>query len=387
MLLDHRPRRARAVNQAFEKGIAGQAVGAVDARRRRFARSVEAFQRRCALQVRGYAPHRVVRRRPHRDQVQRDVNVKGKAGGIDFREAFHDVLGVEARQVEVIELAPATEDFHHHGAGNDVARGKLPRFVVARHEALELDVPQQAALAAQRLAEQKSRRALDVKRGGVELDKLHVGKIRARAIRHGHAVSAGNGRIRGFFVNLPEPAGGQQHRAGANLLEGLSCLVEIEDPSNSAGVGKQVHRIRMRADFDAAKFLRLRDQRAQDARSGRIALRVQHPRARVRAFAREGQLPAVLVEVHSPLDELVDGLGAFFDQNAHGFLAAEAVAGAQRVVKMQVDFVVFGERYGDAALCVLGARLENLALGQHQDATVSRQLNCSSNAGNSAAED
>ena len=111
----------------------------------------------------------------------------------------------------------------------------------------------------------------------------------------------------------------------------------------------------IRANLNGAKRLGFGHQSAQNAGAGRIALRVEHPRARVRPLAREGQFASVLVEAHPPLDELVDGFGPFLDEDSNGFLAAQPVAGAQRVVEMQVDFIVFGERHGDAALRVLGA--------------------------------
>ena len=43
--------------------------------------------------------------------------------------------------------------FADDGAGHDVARRKLLRFVVALHKALEIDVAQDAAFAAQRFGE------------------------------------------------------------------------------------------------------------------------------------------------------------------------------------------------------------------------------------------
>ena len=212
----------------------------MDARRRRLPRGVEPPERRCAVQVCGHAAHRVVRGGPHGNQVRGNVQVIGEACGINFRKALLEALGVEAGQVEVIELAPAAVHFHHQRARNHIARRELGGLVIARHEAIVLDVSEHAALAAQGFRKQKPRGVRHKERRGVELDELHIGKGRARAICHTHAIATSHGRVGGFAVNLTQPAGGEQDRARANLRERLSLLVEIADARDASGIGEEV---------------------------------------------------------------------------------------------------------------------------------------------------
>ena len=84
--------------------------------------------------------------------------------------------------------------------------------MVSLHEPLARRIAQISALAAQRLGKQESRRPFHVQRGGMELDKLDIGDLRARAPGHRHAVSGGDLGIGGFAVDASESAGSQQHR-------------------------------------------------------------------------------------------------------------------------------------------------------------------------------
>ena len=114
---------------------------------------------------------------------------------------------------------------------------------------------------------------------------------------------------------------------------------------------------------------------------------VQHAVAAVRAFAGEGDLGAGAIELRAPLDQLFDARRAFFHQDARGLFVAQAVAGLQRVLQMQADFIVIAERGGDAALRVLRVGLRDLALGQTQHAARGRQFHRGPQAGDARAHD
>ena len=74
--------------------------------------------------------------------------------------------------VLVLPVAPPLADLDGHGAGDDVARGKvLGGGGVALHEALAVGIGEVAALAAHALGDQHAG-AVDA--GRVELDELHV---------------------------------------------------------------------------------------------------------------------------------------------------------------------------------------------------------------------
>jgi len=73
---------------------------------------------------------------------------------------------------------------------------------------LQVDVAQAAALAAQRLREQEAGRTVEVESGGMKLDELHIAQLSAGPAGNGDAVPGGQGRVGGFCVHLPQPAGG-----------------------------------------------------------------------------------------------------------------------------------------------------------------------------------
>ena len=71
---------ASAVDQPFQQGIAGQAVGAVDSRGRHLSGGVQSFERCGAMEVCRDSTHGVMGRRPHGEQVSRDIEIVSKAG-------------------------------------------------------------------------------------------------------------------------------------------------------------------------------------------------------------------------------------------------------------------------------------------------------------------
>src|ERR1700685_228161 len=90
-----------------------------------------------------------------------------------------------------------------------------------------------------------------------------------------------------------------------------------------------------------------------DLAAGRVAIRMQHPVAAVRAFARERDLGSGTVELGAPLHQLLDAAWTFLDQHAGGLFVDQSVAGLQRVLEVERNFVVIAERGGNSALRVL----------------------------------
>ena len=94
---------------------------------------------------------------------------------------------------------------------------------------------------------------------------------------------------------------------------------------------------------------------------------MQHAAAAVGALAGEGQAGALAVEFRAPRDQLLDGRRPFFHQRVHRGAVAQTVAGVERVLLVQRDFVVVAERHGDAALGVFRAGFAKAFLGDHQN--------------------
>jgi hypothetical protein len=96
---------------------------------------------------------------------------------------------------------------------------------------------------------------------------------------------------------------------------------------------------------------------------------MQNAGTRVGAFAAEQQACAigVAIELGPPVDELLDGFGAFFNQRVNRVAIAEAVSSDQRVLLVQIDVVIIAQGDSNAALRVLGGRLGNGILGKDED--------------------
>ena len=236
------------------------------------------------------------------------------------------MLSIETGHVEIDKLTAGLVHLADDGARHNVARRKFSSLMVARHKAFQHNVAQLRALTPQRFRKQEARRSLDKQRGGMKLHKFHVADEGAGAVGHGHAVATGHGGIGGFLVDVPQPARGEQYGAGASASRRGSFLVQVSDSQDGAILNQQFGCKGARIQLNRGERLRLGHQGPQNFTAGRISMGMQHPRAAVGALARKGQLRPVAVEAHSPIDQLVDLYGAFFNQNVDRLLAAEAIA-------------------------------------------------------------
>ena len=108
--------------------------------------------------------------------------------------------------------------------------------------------------------------------------------------------------------------------------------------------------------MDVLVLVQFAQQRTHDFLAGEVR-RVQDAVVAVAAF--EVQVKLRLVgriggELHAPLDELADGVGAALGQDVHGFLLAEARARFERVVDMELELVRLFGNGSDSALCIVG---------------------------------
>jgi len=121
-------------------------------------------------------------------------------------------------------------------------------------------------------------------------------------------------------------------------------------------------------DLNVGQCLGFRPQRAQNFAAGRISVSVQNAIAAMRAFAGEGKFGSVAIELGAPLNQFIDPLGTFFDENLGSFDVAQSVAGVERVLKVESDFIFVAERGGDSALGILRSGVGDFAFGEDNDA-------------------
>ena len=118
--------------------------------------------------------------------------------------------------------------------------------------------------------------------------------------------------------------------------------------------------------MDVLVLVQFAQQRAHDFLAGEVG-RMQDAVVAVAAF--EVQVELGLVdgrggELHAPLYELPDGVGAALGEDVHRFLFAEAGASFERVVDMELELVCFFSDGGNAALSVVGGSVGLRALGE-----------------------
>ena len=378
---------ARAEDETFEEGIAGEAIGAMDAGGSGFTGSVKAGDGGASPKIGFDAAHYEVRGGTDGSEVAGKIEAIAEARGVDAWETlFEELLGLGGH-VEIDMLAVGFVHFADDGARDDIARSKLLSFVVALHEAFEMDIAEDATFAAECFAEEESRGAFDGESGGMELHEFHVGEHGASFVGDGHAITGGDIGIGGFTVELAEPAGGEENGASADFVERVIGFVEEANADDAAvfenefggeGVGAQVE---MRDGVGAG------EKGAADFAAGGIAVGVEDAGTAVSGFAGEGELGAGAIKFGAPIDELSDVLGTFFDEESDYVGAAKAVAGVEGVLLVEADFVFVAEGDGDAALGVGGGGFGEIGLGEDENSAGLAEFNCGAHAGDSGTDD
>ena len=114
----------------------------------------------------------------------------------------------------------------HDGTADHVAWRKISKLMQITHDRLAFAIHQFRSLAAHSFADQVSRCASNIQRGGMELHEFQVSQVGARAPRHRYAITRGNFWIAGFAENLSATTTGQHRGLSPNNLQamlGMPC--------------------------------------------------------------------------------------------------------------------------------------------------------------------
>ncbi len=351
---------AGAEHDALEQGIAGEPVGAVDARARGLAAGEQARDRGPAPDVGPDPAHHVVSGWRHRDGLALRLAAVARAVGVDRREPARELAGREMGGVQPHVTEPVALHLLHDAPGHDVARSQLGAGVVPCHERLAAMIAEQGAVAAQRLGDQEARGAGAGEGGGVKLEELQVGNHRPRAEGQGDPVARRDRGIRGARVELAGASGGQHHRLG---LEGVSA--GQPDAAARATLDDQLRDEGTIVHVDAA----LADGASEgelDVPAGGVAARVEHAGHGVGAFARVGESAVLGVEMDAEADQVGHPIGGLAREHAHRLRITQVGARAERVRLVELPGVAGADGGRDTALRIPGGALLEVGLGDDQ---------------------
>ena len=396
---EHVLRRRTGVHEALQQGIAGHAVGAVQAGEAGLADGIEVRHVGQAMLVHQHAAAGVVRRRHHRDGLAGDVDAEVQAAFVDRGEVLLDerrrlVADVQVHAVDTQALHLVVDGPRHHIAGR-----QLGTLVEARHEALAIGQPEQRALATQRLGDQEILGLRVVQAGRMELVEFQVADPATGAPGHGDAVAGVAVRIAGVQVDLGGTAAGQHHetrREGVHLAGRAVQYVGAQAaPPRPAELvlGDQVDRHALVQQLDVRPLARLVQQGIEDRGAGGVGGMNDAP-VTVPALAGEVEAEAIVLvgrflagKGHALGDQPFDGGTTVLDGEAHRVRPAQPGAGDQRVLHMGIHCVGVIQHGGHAALGVGGRAIVQLPLAEHRDAQVVRQGEGQGEAGGAAADD
>ena len=371
------------IDDRLDERVRSQPVRSVQPRAGGFAQRVEAADGGFAVGVHLHAAAAVVRRGGHGNPVLRDIDADRAALLVDVGEVAAHGRGILVRHVEVNEVLAPAGHFAVDGAGHDVARRQRAHRMVLVHELLARLQAQDGPEAAHGLGDEKvGLLARVVERRGVELDELHVLGDGLGAVAHGDSVARGHDRIGGRGVDVAAAARGDDgefRKHGLDLVGPLVEHVGAEARQPPRVARDELAQVVLRQQVDGEVPLEHRDVRVAAHRldegsfdlGAREVLVVEDAVLRVAALAVE--LEASVggrVEARAPGDQVADQLGSAPHDQLHGLPVAFARAAYERVGDVLLEGVGgVGDR-ADAALCVIGVALRDLAFGHDRDMAV-----------------
>ena len=118
----------------------------------------------------------------------------------------------------------ATCKMANDGFTHNITRRKLRHRMKTLHEAIAVAIDKMRSLAAHRFTNEHAPRTGNIQRGGVKLEELKIGEFRARAPRHGNAITGSNFRVGSFAEHLPCSAGSKHGRARPDDLQSVARM-------------------------------------------------------------------------------------------------------------------------------------------------------------------
>ena len=276
--------------------------------------------------------------------------------------------------------------FADNGARDEIARREVARRFIPGHEALASFVDQPRAFPAERFGQEESWRAGHAHHRRMELHEFEIRNARAGIRRHRDAVAGGDRWIRRLAKHLAGAAGCQQRPSDSNHAA-VTIARDVARATACAIGHEELGRTGVLQDPDARVRAHPRPEQPADLAPRRIA-RVQDAPDAVRRFARQrGRAVTLAIERSAPREQLDDVLRTFANEHVDGSGVAEAVAGGQRVLRMQFRRVVRTKRRGDAALRITGVAFAGIGLRENNDVARRRERQRGAQTGDSAADD
>jgi 3-dehydroquinate synthase len=369
-----------AEDDAFQQGVAGEAVGAVDTGAGDFAGGKEARDGGEAVEIGMDAAHGVVGGGMDGGGLFGEIEAVVEAGLEDAGEVVLHDAGGEVGHVEKHVGGAGAGDFRDNGAADDVAGGE---FV---GEALAGGVAEEGAVTAEGFREEESGGAIEVEGGGVELDEFDIADDGAGAPGHGDAIAGGDIGVGGVLVDAAEAAGGEQDGVGEDGVAFAVAGVVGDGAADLAILHEQIGNGGEAEEADVGKGGGFPIEGAGDFTAGGIAVGMEDAVAGVGAFAAEDEDAAFPIELGAPFEEFLDDAGAFGDEGADGVRVAETIAGGEGILLVEGDLVIVGKGGGDASLRILGGRLMEGVLGEDEHLAVFGKGNGGPQAGDASPD-
>lgn len=275
-------------DEAFEEGVAGEAVGTVEASAGDFSDGKEAREAGATEQVGGDAADGVMSGGIDGDEVFGGIEIDGVEECGDSWEALSEAI--EVADIEPDVGAAVGSEAADDGAADDIAWSKFGEGVLVEHEAVAGVIEEVGALAANGFGDKGTRAASEVEGCGMKLDEGEVLDDGASAVGHGEAVGGSAAWVGGFAEDHTCAAGSEDGGFGPDHLEAVLGVVRDGAHDGGARLGGRSDEVEGEAageDADAWREFDAFGEAPDEFAAGGVAERMEDACVGVAAFATE----------------------------------------------------------------------------------------------------
>jgi hypothetical protein len=251
-----------------------------------------------------------------------------------------------------------------HVPDDDITRRKLSQFMFAYHEPVAVEIKQQRSFTSHGFTDEKTRIALFIQYGRMELDEFHVGNARTGPTGSCNTVARSHSGICRHAEQLTRSAGCQDGREGANIYEFSTS------PQDGAGAtiffNQEIDHVGMFRYRNILVGANFNGKSSDNLRAGRISP-MNHPGMGMSAFPVQVYFSVITVEFRTQVYQFAVAFRPFIHKDFDHPFITESSSRFQSVPLVKFRRVIVGKGKSDASLGIVSTAVAERFLRHQQN--------------------
>ena len=289
------------------------------------------------------------------DVILGNIDADAETLGIDVREVTLGLLRILMGNIQADMIQSVNLHLLIDGTGHDVARSQTQALIIFLHEALAVRQTQDAAVSTHCLGDEECRVGFSWMIEGcrVKLYELHISHRTLGTVNHRLAITGSDDWVGGSLINGTTSTGTHHgnlaqigiHLLGVRIQNIGSVTVNIRCTAGNTGtqvvLSDDFYSEMIFLDIDVRAVAHSFHQTALDF-STRIISVMKNAELAVSALTMKIELAILLlVEVDTPLHELLDLLWCHGDNLLHSLIVADVITSDHCILYVLVEVIYF----------------------------------------------